>query len=132
MNQEFLSIECGARDSSSSPFRSMADKGAQFMREDAMQLALEPREQEVLSWAVKNAISDLGTEIGHTDNRLCGKTSKSEREFSWRFLTGSASPPKRVSSLHASAPNFRGRDGGSDEPRPVALRSMIDTEDGQE
>ncbi len=69
MNQEFLSIECGARDSSSSPFRSMADKGAQFMREDAMQLTLEPREQEVLSWAVKNAISDLGTEIGHTDNQ---------------------------------------------------------------
>ncbi len=34
-----------------------------------MQLTLEPREQEVLSWAVKNAISDLGTEIGHTDNQ---------------------------------------------------------------
>jgi hypothetical protein len=25
-------------------------------------------ESEILSWAVKTAISDLGTEIGHTDN----------------------------------------------------------------
>ena len=39
------------------------------MKEDAMQLTLAPQEQEVLSWAVKSAISDLGTEIGHTDNQ---------------------------------------------------------------
>jgi hypothetical protein len=34
-----------------------------------MQIMLAPREQEILSWAVKSAISDLGTEIGHTDNQ---------------------------------------------------------------
>ena len=34
-----------------------------------MQLTLGPGEQEVLSWVVKNAISDLGTEIRHTDNQ---------------------------------------------------------------
>ena len=34
-----------------------------------MQLTLAPQEQKVLSWAVKSAISDLGTEIGHTDNQ---------------------------------------------------------------
>lgn len=34
-----------------------------------MQLMLAPQDQEVLSWAVKSAISDLSTEIGHTDNR---------------------------------------------------------------
>jgi hypothetical protein len=39
------------------------------MREDPMQLTLDSKEQEVLSWAVKSAISDLGTEIGHTDNQ---------------------------------------------------------------
>ncbi len=39
------------------------------MREDHMQLTLAPQEQEVLAWAVQSTISDLGTEIGHTDNR---------------------------------------------------------------
>ena len=34
-----------------------------------MQLTLTLQEQEVLSGAVKSAISDLGTEIGHTDNQ---------------------------------------------------------------
>lgn len=34
-----------------------------------MQLTLAPQEQVVLSWAVESAISDLGTEIGHTDNQ---------------------------------------------------------------
>lgn len=34
-----------------------------------MQLTLTPQEQEVLSGAVKSAISDLGTEVGHTDNQ---------------------------------------------------------------
>ncbi len=33
-----------------------------------MQLTLTAQEQEVLTWAVKSAVSDLGTEIGHTDN----------------------------------------------------------------
>lgn len=34
-----------------------------------MHLMLEPQEQEVLLWAVKGTISDLGTEIGHTDSQ---------------------------------------------------------------
>lgn len=34
-----------------------------------MHLALGPQDREVLLWAVKGAISDLGTEIGHTDNQ---------------------------------------------------------------
>lgn len=34
-----------------------------------MQLTLTPQEQEILSGAVKSAISDLGTEVGHTDNQ---------------------------------------------------------------
>jgi len=32
-----------------------------------MQLLLTPEEHEVLLWAVKTAMSDLQTEIGHTD-----------------------------------------------------------------
>ena len=39
------------------------------MKEETMQLTLTPQEQEVLSGAVESAISDLGTEIGHTDNQ---------------------------------------------------------------
>jgi len=35
-----------------------------------MQLTLTPQEQEILSGAVKSAISDLGTEVGHTDNQV--------------------------------------------------------------
>lgn len=34
-----------------------------------MQLTLTHQEQEILSGAVKSAISDLGTEVGHTDNQ---------------------------------------------------------------
>lgn len=34
-----------------------------------MQLTLTLEEQEVLSEAVKSAISDVGTEVGHTDNQ---------------------------------------------------------------
>jgi hypothetical protein len=39
------------------------------MKEETMQLTLTPQEQEVLSGAVKSAISDLGTEVGHTDKQ---------------------------------------------------------------
>jgi hypothetical protein len=39
------------------------------MKEETMQLTLTLQEQEVLSGAVKSAISDLGTEVGHTDNQ---------------------------------------------------------------
>ena len=34
-----------------------------------MQLTLGPGDKEVLLTVVKNAISDLGTEIGHTDRQ---------------------------------------------------------------
>lgn len=34
-----------------------------------MQLTLTSEEQKVLSEAVKSAISDVGTEVGHTDNQ---------------------------------------------------------------
>ncbi len=34
-----------------------------------MQLTLTLEEQEVLAEAVKSAISDVGTEVGHTDNQ---------------------------------------------------------------
>ena len=34
-----------------------------------MQLTLTPEEPEVLAGAVKSAISDVGTEVGHTDNQ---------------------------------------------------------------
>ncbi|MDH4080825.1 MAG: hypothetical protein OEU68_13525 [Nitrospira sp.] len=39
------------------------------MKEDPVQLTLTPEEQEVLAGAVKSAISDVGTEVGHTDNQ---------------------------------------------------------------
>lgn len=52
-----------------STFQAMSAKGVRFKKEHHMQLTLAPQEQEVLSWAVESAISDLGTEIGHTDNQ---------------------------------------------------------------
>lgn len=47
----------------------MSGKGMRFKKEHPMQLTLQPQEQEVLSRAIESAISDLGTEIGHTDNQ---------------------------------------------------------------
>lgn len=34
-----------------------------------MQLTLEAREREILAWALKSAVSDLGAEIADTDNQ---------------------------------------------------------------
>lgn len=34
-----------------------------------MQLTLEAREREILVWALKSAISDLGAEIADTENQ---------------------------------------------------------------
>ena len=31
-------------------------------------LSLEPKEQEILAWALKSAVSDLGAEIADTEN----------------------------------------------------------------
>jgi hypothetical protein len=45
-----------------------------------MQLMLAPSEQEVLSWAVESAISDLGTEIGHTDNQTMRQDLQTRKE----------------------------------------------------
>jgi len=45
-----------------------------------MQLTLTPKEQEVLSWAVESTISDLGIEIGHTDNQAMRQDLQRERE----------------------------------------------------
>lgn len=50
------------------------------MKEDKMQLTLAPREQEVLAWAVTSVISDLGTEIGHTDNRAMRQDLQERKE----------------------------------------------------
>ncbi len=47
----------------------MSAKGVRFVKEHHMQLTLAPQEQEVLSRVVESAISDLGTEIRHTDNQ---------------------------------------------------------------
>lgn len=33
-----------------------------------LNISLEPREQEILAWALKSAVSDLGAEIADTDN----------------------------------------------------------------
>lgn len=50
-------------------FQGMPIIGVRFKKEDDMQLTLAPQEQQVLFWAVESAISDLGTEVGHTDNQ---------------------------------------------------------------
>lgn len=45
-----------------------------------MQLTLAPQEQEVLAEAVKSAISDLSTEIGHTDNQAMRQDLQKRKE----------------------------------------------------
>lgn len=34
-----------------------------------MQVSLEPKEQEILIWAIQSAVSDLGGEIADTENQ---------------------------------------------------------------
>ena len=34
-----------------------------------MDVTLEPKEHAILVWALQSTVSDLGTEIPHTDNR---------------------------------------------------------------
>ncbi|MDF0677435.1 MAG: hypothetical protein P0120_24325 [Nitrospira sp.] len=46
-----------------------------------MQLELVPQEQEILLWAVKGTISDLGTEIGHTDNQAMREDLQKRKEI---------------------------------------------------
>lgn len=45
-----------------------------------MQLTLGPEEKEVLSRVVKNAISDLGTEIGHTDSQAMRQDLQAQKQ----------------------------------------------------
>jgi hypothetical protein len=33
-----------------------------------LNISLEPKEQEILAWALKSAVSDLGAEIADTEN----------------------------------------------------------------
>jgi hypothetical protein len=51
-------------------------------------------DSEILSWAVKAAISDLGTEIRHTDHLAMGKTLHDRKQVFLlllnRLLDGSA------------------------------------------
>ncbi len=46
-----------------------------------MHLMLVPQEQEVLLWAVKGTIADLGTEIGHTDNQVMREDLRRRKEI---------------------------------------------------
>ena len=46
-----------------------------------MHLMLEPQEQEVLLWAVQAALSDLRTEIGHTDNQSMREDLQMRKEI---------------------------------------------------
>lgn len=46
-----------------------------------MHLILVPQEHEILLWAVKGTISDLGTEIGHTDNHAMREDLRKRKEI---------------------------------------------------
>ena len=46
-----------------------------------MQLTLTSQEHEVLSGAVESAISDIGTEIGHTDNQAMRQDLQRAKEI---------------------------------------------------
>lgn len=46
-----------------------------------MQLSLMPEEHEVLLWAVKSAMSDLQTEIGHTDKQAMREGLQRRKEI---------------------------------------------------
>ncbi len=46
-----------------------------------MHLILVPQEREILLWAVKGTISDLVTEIGHTDNQAMREDLQKRKEI---------------------------------------------------
>ncbi|MGE0644345.1 MAG: hypothetical protein AB7P24_11790 [Nitrospira sp.] len=46
-----------------------------------MQLSLIPEEHEALLWAVKTAMSDLQTEIGHTDKQAMREDLRKRKEI---------------------------------------------------
>ena len=71
-----------------------------------MQLTLTPQEHEVLLGAIESVISDIGTEVGHTDNQAM-RQDLHERKSCWQFLTGSKLPSEGVSVSEDTA--FGGR-----------------------
>lgn len=89
------------------------------MKEDTMQLTLTPQEQEVLSGAIKSAISDLGTEVGHTDNQAMRQDLQQSKKVLSAILDRSTSLPEGLSFRHESVPDFRMPRRLRDEPRPV-------------
>ena len=46
-----------------------------------MHLMMPPQQHEVLLWAVKGTISNLGTEIGHTDNQAMREDLQKRKEI---------------------------------------------------
>lgn len=52
------------------------------MEEGPMHPMLEAQEHEVLLWTVQGTISDLRTEIGHSDNQAMRKIYRNKRIFS--------------------------------------------------
>ena len=57
------------------------------MKGEAMDLKLEPKEQGILVWALKSTVSDLGTEIPHTDDRDLHKDLKDRKATLEGILT---------------------------------------------
>lgn len=54
-----------------------------------LNLSLEPKEQEILGWALKSAVSDLGTEIADTENMEFRQDLK-ERRRCFRAFSGNS------------------------------------------
>lgn len=78
------------------------------MKEDAMQLTLTPQEQEVLLEAVKSAISDLGTEIGHTDKQAMREGLQQSKKVLLELLDRLNALSEGVSPPDAKAPRVAG------------------------
>ena len=72
-----------------------------------MQMTLAPQEHEVLSWAVKSVISDLGAKIGHTDNQVMRQDLQERKEVPFAILDRLRVTAEGVSSVHARAPDAR-------------------------
>jgi hypothetical protein len=52
-----------------------------------MQLVLQPKEQEVLVWALQGAVSDLGAEIADTENQEFREDLKERKAVLLGILT---------------------------------------------
>ena len=78
------------------------------MKEDTMQLTLTPQEQEILLWAVKTAMSDLQTEIGHTDKQAMRQGLQQSKKVLSAILDRLKALSEGVSSPDARAPRAAG------------------------